>query len=225
MGAAVWAWTEVLGGEPPGNLVPGLGQEWSEEATREMYDDLKVKYEVLDEDTLLEKASQDIADGKVIGWVQGRFEWGPRALGHRSILADASRAGMKDHVNASIKFREAFRPFAPSVTEDAAHRYFKIPPGGEQPARWMLLVTPTTGDALPPVTHVDGSARVQVVPPGSRYHDLIQAVGRRTGHPVVLNTSFNLKGEPIVSSPVQALATFRRSGMDVLYVGRLRLTK
>jgi carbamoyltransferase len=88
----------------------------------------------------------------------------------------------------------------------------------------MLLVTPTVSDALPPVTHVDGSARVQVVHEGL-YHDLIDAVGQRTDHPVVLNTSFNLKGEPIVSSPVQALATFRRSGLDVLYVGRHRISK
>jgi carbamoyltransferase len=224
MGAALWAWNEVLGGSSAGGLKPGLGREWSDDETAEILGDLKVKSEVLDDAERVARASEDIAEGKVIGWVQGRFEWGPRALGHRSILADASRAGMKDHVNASIKFREAFRPFAPSVTAEGASRYFKLPEGGEQPLRWMLLVTPTVSDALPPVTHVDGSARVQVVHEGL-YHDLIDAVGQRTDHPVVLNTSFNLKGEPIVSSPVQALATFRRSGLDVLYVGRHRISK
>ena len=226
MGAALWAWTEVLGGTRQADvgLRPDLGKQWSDEETAEMLTDLKVGFETLDPAALVERASEDIAEGRVIGWVQGRFEWGPRALGHRSILADPSRVGINDHVNASIKFREAFRPFAPSVCASAADRYFELPEGAEQPLRWMLLVTPTRTDALPSVTHVDGSARVQVVDPGL-YHDLIDAVGQRTGHPVVLNTSFNLKGEPIVSSPVQALATFRRSGLDALYLGTHRISK
>jgi carbamoyltransferase len=172
-------------------------------------------------------AAQDLADGKVIGWFQGRFEWGPRALGHRSILADPTRAETKDRINEKIKFREPFRPFAPSVTSGAEARYFDLPPGGEALAEWMLLVAPTTTDALPAVTHVDGTARAHVVhaEANPRYHALIERFGALSGHPVVLNTSFNLKGEPIVNSPVHAAATFARSGLDVLYLGPCRIVR
>ncbi len=229
LGAALWAWNEVLGGPRVDvGLVPGLGQASPDEQTGEMLSDLKAHFERLDDDTLVERAAEDVADGKVLGWVQGRFEWGPRSLGHRSILADPRRADMRDRINARVKYRELFRPFAPSIRADVAHRYVDLPAGGEQPAQWMLLVAPVKDpEILPATTHVDGTARVQTVyeAQNPRYHRLLDAVEARTGHPALLNTSFNLKGEPMVSSPVQAYATFKRSGLDVLYLGNFRVER
>jgi len=163
-----------------------------------------------------------LAQERVVGWSQGRFEWGPRALGNRSILADPRRADMKDIVNTKIKFREPYRPFAPSVLVEATERFFDLPDAKRHyPARFMLYVVPVKDrarDQLPAITHVDGSARLQTVDRelNPRYHRLIEAFGQLTGVPVVLNTSFNLKGEPIVATPADALSTFSRSGMDLL---------
>ncbi len=228
MGAALWTWHEVMGKPRATETVlpsPGLGQAWDDHAIGRLLGDLRVKHEVLAPDAVAERAAADIVDGRVVGWFQGRFEWGPRALGHRSILADPRRADMKDRINARIKYRELFRPFAPSVAAGAEGRYFDVPPGGEQLAEWMLMVAPTLTDELPATTHADGTARLHVVQPSAnpRYHSLLTHLGAATGHPVVLNTSFNLKGEPIVSSPVQALATFFRCGLDVLYLGGHRV--
>ncbi|HYT75802.1 MAG TPA: carbamoyltransferase [Vicinamibacterales bacterium] len=184
-----------------------------------------------DEDRMLDRAAELIADGRVIGWHQGRFEWGPRALGHRSILADPRRAEMKDTVNVKIKFREPYRPFAPSVIEEAADRYFDTAGASAQyPARFMLLVEPVRPEArslLPATTHIDNSARLQTVLPGPspRYHELITRVGRATGVPVVMNTSFNLRGEPIVNTPAEAISTFARSGLDALVMDKVILHK
>ena len=172
-----------------------------------------------DEAALLDSTVDDLAAGKVVGWAQGRFEWGPRALGNRSILADPRRAEMKDVVNTKIKFREPYRPFAPSVLVDDCERYFDLPePRRHDPARFMLLVVPVKNDAVPAITHVDGSARVQTVFPETspRYFELIRRFGQATGVPVLLNTSFNLKGEPIVTTPDDALNTFFASEMDTL---------
>jgi carbamoyltransferase len=175
-----------------------------------------------DEERIVERAVDALAAGKVIGWFNGRFEWGPRALGNRSILADPGRADMKDIVNTKIKFREPYRPFAPSVLVEEAERFFDLPDAKRHyPARFMLYVTPVKDGAreqLPAITHVDGSARLQTVDRelNPRYYRLIEAFGQQTGTPVVLNTSFNLKGEPIVASPADALSTFARSGMDLL---------
>jgi carbamoyltransferase len=177
------------------------------------------------EDALLARVASDLEAGKVVGWFQGRFEWGPRALGNRSILADPRNAAMKDIVNTKIKFREPFRPFAPSVVMGRVSEYFDLPePERHYPARFMLYVVPVKPgkDAeIPAVTHVDGSARLQAVDPevSPLYHRLIETFGHVTGVPVILNTSFNLKGEPIVNSPAEAFSTFGRSGMDVLVLG------
>jgi carbamoyltransferase len=177
-----------------------------------------------DDDRLMTRVSEALTEGKVIGWSQGRFEWGPRALGNRSILADPRRADMKDIVNTKIKFREPYRPFAPSVLVEEAERFFDLPDAKRHyPARFMLYVTPVKAEAqerLSAITHVDGRARLQTVDRdlNPRYHRLIETFGQHTGTPVVLNTSFNLKGEPIVSSPADALSTFQRSGMDLLVV-------
>jgi len=170
----------------------------------------------------LDRVIEALLQGKVVGWFQGRFEWGPRALGNRSILADARQERMKDLVNIKIKFREPFRPFAPSVLEDAAERYFDIPDAKRHyPARFMLYVAPVKGPEIPATTHVDGTGRLHTVQRdlNPRYARLLEKFGQATGIPVVLNTSFNLKGEPIVTTPANALDTFARSGMDLLVLG------
>jgi carbamoyltransferase len=169
--------------------------------------------------------------GKVVGWFQGRSEWGPRALGNRSILADPRRADMKDIVNTKIKFREPFRPFAPSVIEDQTATYFVLPdPPRHYPARFMLYVVDVKEDkraVIPAITHVDGTGRLQMVNSRTnpRYYQLIKQFGEATGVPVVLNTSFNLKGEPIVNTPYEAFSTFRHCGMDVLVLDHCLITK
>ncbi len=184
-----------------------------------------------DDQALLDRAVDMLTDGKVLGWMQGGFEWGPRALGHRSILADPTRAGMKDIVNVKIKFREPYRPFAPSTLAERASELFDLAePERHLPARFMLLVAPvrdSARDRIPAVTHVDGSARLQTVPreTSPRYHALIERFGQATGTPVLLNTSFNLRGEPIVNTPAEALSTFRRSGMDALVMGNTIVCK
>ena len=172
------------------------------------------------EDRLLDRVVDLLQRGKVVGWVQGRFEWGPRALGHRSILADARRAEMKDIVNVKIKFREPFRPFAPSVVAEKVGDYFALPdPARHFPARYMLYVVPVTQpEALPAITHADGTGRLQSVTreANPRYHRLLERFGEATGVPVLLNTSFNLRGEPIVNTPADAFRTFTASDMDAL---------
>ena len=183
------------------------------------------------EDELLDRVVDHLRKGHVIGWFQNRFEWGPRALGARSIIADPSRTDMKDIVNTKIKFREPFRPFAPSVLVDAASRYFEIEdPARHYPARFMLYVVdvkPGQGEKLPAITHVDNTARLQTVHKDQSplYYGLIERFGQASGIPVILNTSFNLKGEPIVTTPAQAHSTFARSGMDALVLGNSIVTK
>jgi len=174
------------------------------------------------ETDLIEQVTTALEGGKVIGWFHGRFEWGPRALGNRSILADPRRTEMKDIVNTTIKFREPYRPFAPSVLAENAEEYFEMPNAmNHHPARFMLFVAQVRADkhsVIPAVTHVDGTARPQLVfaEDTPRYYKLIKRFGEKTGVPVLLDTSFNLKGEPIVTSPKDALNTFMKSGMDLL---------
>ena len=178
-----------------------------------------------DEDKLIAYVVDRLQEGKVIGWSQGRFEWGPRALGNRSILADPRRSDMKDIVNVKIKFREPFRPFAPSVLTERCEEYFGLSEAPKHyPARFMLYVVDVKDkkrEILPAITHVDGTGRLQTVrkEQSPRYHKLIEAFGDATGVPVLLNTSFNLKGEPIVNTPQEAFHTFTQSGMDLLVLG------
>jgi carbamoyltransferase len=184
-----------------------------------------------DDDKLLDRVVERLIQGKVVGWFQGRFEWGPRALGDRSILADARNPEMKDIVNAKIKFREPYRPFAPSVLAECAETYFDLPQATRHyPARYMLYVVPVKPDhhtTLPAITHVDGSGRLQTVfrDQSPRYYSLIERFGQATGVPVVLNTSFNLKGEPIVNTPANAFNTFSKSEMDILVLGNFLIEK
>jgi carbamoyltransferase len=175
-----------------------------------------------DDDKLLDHAVERLTQGKVIGWAQGRFEWGPRALGNRSILADPRNPEMKDIINAKIKFREPYRPFAPSVLAEQAEKYFDLPQAQcHHPARYMQYVLPvreSQRSTLPAVTHVDGTGRLQTVfrDQSPRYYRLIERFGQATGVPVVLNTSFNLRGEPIANTAADAFHTFSNSEMDSL---------
>ena len=181
-----------------------------------------------DEDELLERTARMIAEGKVVGWFQGRLEFGPRALGSRSLLADPRDPKMKDVINAKVKFREAFRPFAPSVLKEHAHEYFEVPPGMDLP--YMLLVPKVRKDkrsVIPAVTHEDGTGRVQTVTEeqNGRYYRLIRVFERLTGVPVVINTSFNIRGEPIVCTPHDAYNTFVNTGIDALVMGNCVVTQ
>ena len=212
-------------------MTPFWGKGYSDGDIRAFLDGESVRHEQLDDDRLFDRTVEALTEGKVIGWFQERFEWGPRALGHRSILADPRRADMKEIVNTKIKFREPYRPFAPSVLNDRVHEYFDAPGVERQyPARFMLLVAdvrPSKYDVIPAVTHVDGTGRLQTVlrEGNSRYYDLIERFGQVTGVPVVLNTSFNLRGEPIVGSPREAYSTFMRSEMDTLVLGNYVVEK
>lgn len=182
------------------------------------------------EEKLVEQVVDALVAGKVVGWFQGRFEWGPRALGNRSILADPRRSEMKERVNAKIKFREPFRPFAPVVPQEDAQRYFDLDhPERQYPARFMLLVVPvhqTEREKLAAVDHF-GTSRVQIIRKDLNplYYDLVSQFGKVTGVPVLLNTSFNLRGEPIVSSPTDAINTFVKSGLDMLVMDRFIVEK
>ncbi len=182
-------------------------------------------FEELDRDALLATTAQAIADQDVVGWFQGRMEFGPRALGARSILADPRNPKNQDTVNLKIKFRESFRPFAPAVLADRATEHFEL----NQPSPYMLLVAQARNgrEKLPATTHVDGSARVQTVDRDTNplFHDLIEAFDRLTGMPVLINTSFNVRGEPIVCAPEEALRCFLTTGMDTLVMDRFVLRK
>ncbi|HJS45938.1 MAG TPA: carbamoyltransferase N-terminal domain-containing protein [Rhizomicrobium sp.] len=191
-------------------------------------DDLPV--EELEESTLIETTARDLFQDKIVGWMDGALELGPRALGHRSILAAPHASQMRDRLNRDIKHREQFRPFAPVVPAEAAERYFEMPSGGLRLARFMsgvFPVRPQWREKLAAVTHVDGTARVQTLERGMapRLYALLEAYGRLSGIPVLLNTSFNLSGEPIVNRAVEGYLTFRRCGMDVLVAGQTRVTK
>jgi carbamoyltransferase len=173
---------------------------------------------------LISRTVDHLCAARIVGWMQGRTELGPRALGNRSILAAPHHAAMRDALNRSIKYREEFRPFAPAVPIEHAERFFELPEGGARLGRFMSGVFPVRRewrDRLAAVTHVDGTARVQTVERemAPRFHALLEAYGARTGIPVLLNTSFNLAGEPIVNRAVEGYSTFRRSGIDVLVAG------
>jgi len=225
IGAALYAHHALLGKPRTGNGMNHAywGKEYGDGEVRSALERRGIRYLHFDDETrLLDRTVEDIAGGKVIGWYQGRFEWGPRALGNRSILADPRRPEMKDVVNTKIKFREPYRPFAPSVLATESERFFDLPDSARHDAaRFMLLVVPVKNDQVPAVTHVDNSARLQTVfrETNQRYYDLIRRFGDATGVPVVLNTSFNLRGEPIVTTPDNALNTFFASEMDTLVLG------
>ncbi|MEK8024229.1 MAG: carbamoyltransferase N-terminal domain-containing protein [Candidatus Hydrogenedentota bacterium] len=221
MGAALYADHVLFGNPRKFHLTHAYwGEEYSQGDVEAFLKTTGAKWErIEDDEKLYEKITIALQKGHVVGWMQGRFEWGPRALGNRSILADPRRAEMKEVVNAKIKFREAFRPFAPSVLMESVKDHFEMQDAERhQPSRYMLYVVPITTDAIPAVKHEDGTGRLQAVERAvnPRYYDMIKTHGAATGVPIVLNTSFNLKGEPIVTTPANAFSTFSRCEMDML---------
>jgi carbamoyltransferase len=175
--------------------------------------------EILEGEALLERTVEKMLDGKVVGWFQGKMEFGARALGNRSLIADPRRTDMRDIINLRIKFREKFRPFAPSILEEEVGNWFEI----NEPTPYMEKVFPIREEKrtiIPAVTHVDGSGRLQSVSKGTnpKYHALISKFFEKTGVPIILNTSLN-ENEPVVRLPREAIACFLRTDMDVLVVG------
>jgi carbamoyltransferase len=207
------------------------GKDYSEDEVKEFLENKGLNYEhIADSERLEDRVVDDLVAGKVVGLFQGRFEWGPRALGNRSILADPRNDKMKDIVNTKIKFREPFRPFAPVILEERVNEYFLGDGIAEQyPSRYMLLVLPLNEqkrDTINAVNHM-GTGRLQTIRQewNPRYYRLVKKFGEATGVPVLLNTSFNLRGEPIVSSPSDACNTFFKSGIDVLVLENFVLRK
>jgi len=195
-----------------------VGPSYTDKEIKVFLDSKNISYESFDDIELLQKTAQLIADGNVVGWYQGKMEWGPRALGNRSILADPRRADMKDILNAKIKHRESFRPFAPSIMEEFASEYFEI----DIPSPYMLMVAPVKKpEVIPAVTHVDGTGRLQTVSKESNplYYDLINEFYKITGVPVIINTSMNVMGEPIVNTPEQAYQMIVKTDMDGIVMG------
>ena len=208
------------------------GQGYAQDEIRSWLERNSVAYTyVADDAALCAQLADELEQGKVIGWFQGRFEWGPRALGNRSILADPRRADMKHIVNEKIKFRELFRPFAPAVLEERSGEFYGVrAPEQHYPPRYMLMVFSVPEDKqaiVPATTHQGGTARIQTVRRewNPLYYDIIAAFHERTGVPVLLNTSFNLRGEPIVDSPADAFKTFSNSGIDTLMLDHFLIQK
>jgi carbamoyltransferase len=202
-----------------------LGPEFSESRIQSALQNAGLQYRKLDRTSLLDSVADQIAAGNVVGWFQGRMEWGPRALGNRSIVAHPGRPDMKDILNARIKHREWFRPFAPSILAEYQHEYFEH----DHPSPFMLHVykiRPEKRKELCAVNHVDDTGRLQTVARDENpiYYDLISAFHRKTGIPVVLNTSFN-ENEPIVCTPEEAIDCFQRTRMDVLAIGSFLVVK
>jgi carbamoyltransferase len=251
LGAALLVWHQVYGNEriphPRRQKASYLGPSFSDEEIEKFLKEKDIPYEKLSEEELPKRIAQLIDGQKVVGWFQGRMEFGPRALGARSILGDARSREMQSVLNLKIKFRESFRPFAPTVLHEQADEYFELN-GAESP--YMLLVanvqkkhlrelTPeekqTKGfdklkvirSDIPAVTHVDNSARIQTISHDAhpRYYNMIKAFYERTGCPVIINTSFNVRGEPIVCTPREAYTCFMRTNMDYLCMGSFLLDK
>jgi carbamoyltransferase len=223
-----------------------LGPEYSQNEVEKKLKELNTNFEVLDDEQLFEKTALELSNGKTVGWFQGRMEFGPRALGNRSILADARSENMQKILNLKVKFRESFRPFAPSIIRKDLSTWFNL--NCDSP--YMLLVSDVVSDKrrimterekvlfgidklnvkrsdIPAVTHVDYSARVQTVhrETNPKYYKLISEFKKRTGCPVIVNTSFNVRGEPIVNTPEEALRCFLRTEIDILVIGNCYLNK
>jgi carbamoyltransferase len=234
LGAAYWVWNQVLKQPRKFSMShayfgPAFGREAIEHDLGERAGEMRGLGCVIrassGEQALCDEVARRLAEGQVVGWFQGRMEWGARALGNRSILADPRRPDMREIINAKIKLREKFRPFAPSVLEEAHGEYFV----GSVPDPFMIhvyQVREEKRDVIPAVTHIDGSGRLQTVSRGTNpiYWNLIKAFERLTGVPVVLNTSFN-ENEPIVHRPAEAIDCFMRTRMDALVLGEYLIAK
>ncbi|HMJ04951.1 MAG TPA: carbamoyltransferase [Chthoniobacterales bacterium] len=250
LGAALLAWHHHQ--DQPRTVDAGSGDAQRGSFLGPAYDarafllDEKIEHTELSDEALLSRVAELLDEGNVIGWFQGRMEFGPRALGNRSILGDARSRTMQERLNRKIKFRESFRPFAPAILRESVSEYFEL----EEASPYMLLVAPVKealrrADAaaeegedflerlrrerslIPAVTHVDYSARIQTVArtENARFHDLLRAFAQRTGCPLLVNTSFNVRGEPPVCTPADAFRCFMRTGMDYLVLGNFLLEK
>jgi carbamoyltransferase len=222
LGAALW-WTARRKGISARPRLPSayLGPQFEEDLCRAALERGGLVAEPLSDGQLYERVATELARGRLVFWFQGRMEWGPRALGNRSLLADPRREDMRELINSKVKCREPFRPFAPSVIEERAQEFFDLP----APSPFMQFTVRVKASAkglIPAVTHVDGTARVQTVSreANSRFYDLLMAFDRLTGVPVLLNTSFNVQ-EPIVSSPDDAVRCFLRTQVEWLVLGNL----
>ncbi len=201
-----------------------LGPQYSNDKIKLFLDSYNIPYEKYERQELLTRTAKLIAEQNVVGWYQQRVEWGPRALGNRSILADPRNAKMKDILNEKIKHRESFRPFAPSILEEHTSEYFEL----DIPSPYMLLVAKVKKpDQIPAVTHVDGTGRLQTVSKQSNplYYDLINEFYKLTGVPVIINTSMNVRGEPIVNTPEQAFDMLLKTDMDYIVMGNYIIGK
>ena len=226
LGVCYYIYNQSLN-EPRGEVMEGAytGPEFSNDEIRAVLEQYGLDYETYSDREVTQRAARDIAEGAVLGWFQGRMEFGPRALGNRSIVVDPRRADMKEILNHRIKKREPFRPFAPSILEEYTGEYFEQ----THPAPTMLMVyqiKPEKRTLIPAVTHVDGSGRLQTVTRelNPRYYQLIADFHALTGVPVVLNTSFN-ENEPVVCRPEEAIECFLRTKMDVLSIGNFLIEK
>ncbi len=232
LGAALWQLHQTTTAPSSRMGMPYWGEEFTDRQIGEAVAELGDGYQArkLAEPELLTEVSELIAGGSVVAWFQGRMEFGPRALGNRSILADPTAPNMRAHLNTVVKQREEFRPFAPAVAVEEAGEFFEIEPGQEHVFQHMLFITQVRDkyrELIPAATHFDGSARVQVVDRVSnpRFWKLIREVGTHRGVPMVLNTSFNLRAQPIVRTPQEAVATYARSTLDALAIGDWLVTR
>jgi carbamoyltransferase len=227
IGAAFYVYNSILG--KPRIYVhdnPFVGSEYTNSDIQKLLDEFKLKNQYIPDDKLEIAAAQLLQDGHIIGWFQGRMEIGPRALGNRSILANPTLPNMKDKINAQVKHREAFRPFAPACPIEDTQRFFE-----QHVADPFMLkvcrVLPDKQAVIPAVTHVDGTARLQTVhrETNPRFYQLLKEFEKLSGVPVLLNTSFNVMGEPIVESPVDAIRCFFTTGLDYLVLGNYVISK
>lgn len=227
IGSALYTYHETLGYPRLGPMKHAyLGPQYSDQQCQQALEAAGLPVERLERADLLQTTAGLLEKGAVVGWMQGRMEMGPRALGNRSILADPRRPEMKDVINEKVKHREGFRPFAPSVPQEEAAHFFEM----DRPSPYMLFVYPIRQqklDVIPAVAHVDGTARVQTVvhEHNPLYYDLIRVFEQKTGVPVILNTSFNVMGEPIVCSPADAVACYLSTGIDALVLGSYVVVK
>jgi carbamoyltransferase len=224
-GSALWHYHQTLGHPRRFELTHSFyGTGYSDAEIIRALQDAGLAYRRMSEHELMTRVARDLATGKIVGWFQGRSEIGPRALGNRSILADARDAAMQDYINARVKHREPFRPFAPAVLEERAAEFFEI----DQSDPFMTMAPRVRVDKahmIPAAVHVDGTARIQTVDRASnpRFYGVIEEFAALTGVPVVLNTSFN-RQEPIVARPEDAISCYLRTQMDVLVLGDFFIT-
>lgn len=231
MGAAMYSFVNTTRKPMRPGFFPNVGPSYPREQIKNVLDECGLAYqEFPDEKKFLDTVSGYLVEQNVIGWFQGRMEWGPRALGFRSILASAGNTEMKDLINAKIKHRELFRPFAPVILDTYVREYFKADKHISESSKYMLMVYPFTPKGtkrVPATVHVDNTGRLQVIERKDNplYYDLIEVFRRKTGTPVVLNTSFNVRGEPIVCKPRDAVECFLKTDIDYLVIDRFIVSK